>query len=56
MSVKFKKTFAGITIASGEVEVSTFLNVVTLGWAERRVARELEDTGLRVFTDRKRER
>lgn len=48
MSVRFEKTFAGIRIASGEVTISRIANALTLGYAERKVGRELARKGFRV--------
>jgi len=56
MSVRFEKRVAFFAVAKGEVEVSPWANALTLGWAERRAARVLEEKGFWVVDDHKTKR
>ena len=46
--IEWKKKLGPFTIATGAVEVSPVINVVTFGQAERKVERKLREEGLFV--------
>lgn len=51
MSISYTKSIWGIEVASGELDVSRFADVVTLGYATRKAVRCLEESGCDVYQD-----